>query len=61
MLEENLFVFMHLRFYLPMDNVGCNLGKKKALSMLKSGFKMALQEVPATLHTGKILALQEHL
>jgi hypothetical protein len=44
-----------------MDNVGCNLGKKKSLSMLKYGFKMALLEVPTALHTGRILALQEHL
>jgi hypothetical protein len=61
MLEEKLFVLMPLRFYLPMDNVGCNLGKKNALSMLKSGLKRALQEVPTTLYTGNMYAIQEHL
>jgi hypothetical protein len=41
--------------------MGYNLGKKKALWILKSDFKRELQEFPTTLLTGKILVLQEHL
>jgi hypothetical protein len=37
------------------------MGNKNALNMANAGFKWALQEVPASLHTGNMLALQEHL
>jgi hypothetical protein len=37
------------------------MDRTNALRILKSDFKRELQEVPATILIGKILALQEHL